>query len=91
MKNLLTSPFLGGVLLCALFVGCFLLVHIVLLVQIGWKYQTNKPSVEQKPRAEEKPPEKSEPKPQSPVYYIVEKKRKKPKNYYSEPKEFHFK
>ncbi len=87
MERLLTSPALGGLFLLLLFAGCFLLVHICLLVKIGWNHKsgTSAPSPEKK--AEEKPVSK----PPEPVYYIVEKKRKKPKTSYSEPKEFHFK
>lgn len=90
MNDLLTNPFVGGFFLLILFVCCFFLVHVFLLIKIGWNYQTGDKT--KKPTQEnEKPAEKPEQKPPQPVYYIVERKKKKPKNYYTEPKEFRFK
>lgn len=102
MNTLLTTPLFGGFLLLILFACCFLLVHSILLIKIGWKYQTGnavqnakKQPSEKTEKPSEKPRENTPTAtPQSapqPVYYIVEKKRKKPKSYYSEPKEFRFK
>ena len=94
MNDLLTNPLLGGFFLILLFACCFLLVHIFLLVKIGWEHQTGErkknPTLENE-KQPEKPTEKPEKKPPQPVYYIVERKKKKPKNYYTEPKEFRFK
>ncbi len=73
-----------------LFAVCFIGVHLARLVAFGWEYhnQTEQPpekSPEKSP--EKKAPEKTS---QEPVYYIVERKRRKPKTSYSEPKEIRF-
>ena len=101
MNTLLTTPLFGGFLLLILFACCFLLVHFILLIKIGWKYHTEnavqnakKQPIEKNEKPSEKPREntpQATPNAPQPVYYIVEKKRKKTKSYYSEPKEFRFK
>lgn len=86
MKNILLtfSPFSGVLGLLAMFGVSFLLVHIVLLAKTGW--EVKKP---QKPKPE--PPKEKPQKPPEPVYYLVEKRKKRPKNSYSSPREIHFK
>ncbi len=66
---------------------CFLGVHIAKYAVLGWQSR-NEPQDSQKAEKEEKtaptnPPE--------PVYYIVERKRKREKSKYCEPKEIRFK
>ena len=93
---LLLSPALAGFLgLLGLFVFCFLFVHGAKLIFFGWLYQQNnviKPSEPVKPpEKKEETEEKRAPAPQEPVYYIVERKKRRTKSPYSEPKEFRFK
>lgn len=94
MKLLSVSPALGIVWSALLFLFCFLLVHIARLVQFGWKYKNaDKPAPKNEgppkpPQAEKKAP--AEEKPQEPIYYIVEKKRRA-KTTFSEPKQIRFK
>ncbi|MBQ8296076.1 MAG: hypothetical protein IJX87_06590 [Clostridia bacterium] len=90
--NLLSaSPALGFFLLIVLFFLCFLGVHIAQLAKLGWSVQkktAEKPKTPPpEPQKEKAPP----PKAQEPVYYIVERKQKRSKARYSEPKEIRFK
>ena len=80
---------LGIVCAVLLFAFCFSIVHLARLVKFGWKYQKKQSKPEQKPQ---EPPKQEKPKPQepTPVYYIVERKRKT-KPGYSDPKQIHFK
>ena len=73
----------GALYAAILFVICAAAVHIVRLVVFGYGAMKKKPP-ENKP--EQKAPEKSEA-----VYYIVERKKKRPKAEYSDPKRFQFK
>lgn len=107
MKNcLLSAPLSGAFWLIFLFILCFFGVHVVRLAKIGWKYQKRHgepaPTNSQKREApdsqprEEKPaaPQNAQPTsnaPPEPVYYIVERKRKRPRETYSPPKEIKFK
>lgn len=89
---LLTSNALTGVALTLfLFLFCFIVVHFLLLAKIGWQasLNTGKPKTEEKQQETPAPKNKE----REPIYYIVEKKRAKPKarTIYSEPKEFRFK
>ena len=77
----------GSILLFAL---CFLGVHIAKFTVRGWRIYDGTTA--------SKPPEKpSEPKtetkqtPPEPIYYIVEKKRRRSKASYGDPKEIRFK
>ena len=67
---------IGIICSASLFLFLFLLVHGIRLALLGYK-------------ALRKKEEPAPPKPQEPVYYIVEKK-KRPKTKYSEPKPFRF-
>ncbi len=81
----------GFFLTIFLFLLCFLLVHILILLKLGWKAQQQASQPEKKDIDEEK--KLSEPKKtdKEPIYYIVERKRTRPKQHYGEPKEFRFK
>lgn len=95
-ENLLFSHAILGVLWLTLLFGlCFFGVHIARLVRFGWLYQ-QKQETEQ-PKDEKEKNEKKETAPQpkpsaEPVYYIVERKRKRTaRPSYGEPKEIRFK
>ena len=90
MKNLLlVTPFTGVVCLLLLFLISFFCVHIARLVKFGWKYQQKKPAPKKSEPAPES--EKKAPAPQEPIYYIVERKKRRAKPTYGEPKQFRFK
>ena len=82
---LLSTPVKGLFWCIFLFVLCLVGVHIARLVQMGWTTQFPK-------KAPPPPPEKKTPaeKPQEPVFYIVERKTRKPKPAYGEPKPIQF-
>ncbi|MBQ2702172.1 MAG: hypothetical protein IJF64_04190 [Clostridia bacterium] len=91
--NLLTSA--GGkgcIWLILLFFFTFILVHLTKLVRLGWEHTLTKPkpTTEQK-QEKPKPQEKAPAKPQEPIYYVIERKRKKPKTAYTEPRQITFK
>ena len=81
----------GFGLVVFLFLFCFLSVHIFVLIKLGWESRTTL----QQPSSTPPPEEKKTPEPKQterePIYYIVERKRTRPKKAYSEPKEFRFK
>ena len=72
------------------FLFCFLLVHIFVLLKLGWNTQEQAKKATQEPEKENKPPapKKAD---KEPIYYIVERKRTRPRQNYGEPKEFRFK
>ena len=81
----------GFGLVVFLFLFCFLAVHIFVLIKLGWKSRTSLQESSSTPIHEEKTalePKRTE---REPIYYIVERKRTRPKKNYSEPKEFRFK
>jgi hypothetical protein len=97
MKNtfLLSTGARGALLSIFVFCLCFFCVHVAILAKRGWKLSFIKNRIKK-----EKPPIKAEkttktpPEPQKqpePVYYIVERKKKRAKSSYSEPKEIRFK
>ncbi len=91
--NLLASTLWGGVYLLILFGLCFGGVVGVRLLQQRIRTSKNAPQ-EQNPTPEktekaEKPAQAEKPKPKE-VYYIVEKKRSRPKQNYSKPKKINF-
>ena len=69
------------------FLLCFALVHAVVLIKIGWKSLGE----DERGDEEEKSPPEQKSESVDPVYYIVEKKRKRPRGKYSKPREFEFK
>ena len=71
-----------------LFAVCFLSVHLFKLARYGWEEVQEEPQKETQP---EKPQEKAPAKEQEPIYYVIERKRKKPKTTYSEPRQITFK
>lgn len=86
------APALQGFFwLAFLFAVSFFGVHIAKFTLLGWKQRKNTPEKPpEKPR--EPPKEKAPPQPApEPVYYIVEKKRRRTKPSYGEPKEIRFK
>lgn len=85
---LLASPALGILWVTLLFGLCFLGVHILKLARIGWGAPKTPPKTEKK---EEKVEEKKAPATQEPIYYIVERKTRRAKSSYTEPKEIRFK
>ena len=72
----------GAMWTACIFLACIIVVHGVKLARIGYRTLGKK-----LPPAPPKPPEKSP----EPVYYIVEKKKKRAKAEYSEPKRIQFK
>lgn len=85
---LISSPAQGLLWMLFIFVFCFLGVHVLKLALIGASnLQTKPPSTPEK--TEEKKPLTENPK--EPVYYIVERKTRRAKSSYSEPKEIRFK
>ena len=72
---------LGFLYTLLLLVGCFFAVHIFKLAVFGYRARKNLPPETPKPE---------QPKPE-PVYFIVEKKKKRTKASYSEPKQISFK
>lgn len=85
---LIATPVKGLLWCILLFILCLIGVHIARLAQIGWAYQAQK----RKPAKPAPPPEQKAPteKPQEPIYYIVERKTRKAKPAYGEPKPIQF-
>lgn len=71
----------GIFLLIALFLICFFIVHGIRLAMIGLRSLRLKPPEEAK--LEHKEPDQ--------IYYLVERKKKRSKKQYSEPKQIDFK
>ena len=72
-----------GFLWCLLIaIICAVIVHGVKLAVIGYKSLGKTPP--------EPPPQKQPEKQPEPVYFLVERKKKKPKSEYSEPKQINF-
>jgi hypothetical protein len=86
MKRLLLSTtalaFRGGFFLILLFSFCFLCVHLI--VYLLPKKQSKTPPIETE---KEKAPPVTQ---AEPIYYIVERKKRRAKPQYSEPKEIKF-
>lgn len=71
-----------GALWCILlFLLCLIVVHAAKLAYLGWRALGKKLPPEP-PKAPEKKAE--------PVYFLVERKKKRPKTQYSEPKQINF-
>ncbi len=79
--NLLSIQGRGAVYAILLLILCFTLVHIFKLARIGYRARRDLPPT---------PPKTEAPRPE-PVYYIVEKKKKRAKASYSEPRRIDFK
>jgi hypothetical protein len=78
----------GGFFGVVLFFGlCFFAIHIVRYFKLSLQEKHPAPP----PPEEEKREEKAPAPPQEPIYYIVERKQRRAKPKYSEPKEIRFK
>ncbi len=80
-----------------LFAACFIGVHVAKLARWGMEYsktpKKTEPEKKQPPtqKEQEKTDEKQAPtQPSEPIYYIVERKQRRSKPKYSEPKEIRF-
>ena len=85
---LLASPIVGVIWIVLLFALCFFGVHILKLARIGWEAPKTPLKEEKK---EEKVEEKKALATQEPIYYIVERKTRRAKSSYTEPKQIRFK
>ncbi len=74
----------GAVYTVILFAICAILVHAVRLAAIGYKSMKKRSSAVKKATPETE-------KTAEPVYYIVERKKKRPKSEYSDPRRIQFK
>ena len=85
----------GCVWLIVIFALCFCGVHLLRLAKMGWdstaqKQQRTTETADK--RKDPAPPPPTPPTPQpEPVYFIVERKKKRAKNSYEQPKEIRFK
>lgn len=94
VSNLLIAQSIGGFFgVVLIFALCFFAIHIVRYAKLTWQEKHPSPPEEEKQeeKQEEKPEEKAPAPPQEPVYYIVERKQRRAKPKYSEPKEIRFK
>ena len=87
-RLLLSLPAQGFLWLVLLFAFCFSCVHLLKLARLGSDTLRKAPPPAEKKEEEKKAPAEQ---PQDPVYYIVEKKTRRPKSSYSEPKQIKFK
>ena len=85
---LLALPVKGFLWFLLIFALCFVGVHVLQLARVGWEYKKEKIK---KPPAEPPKEEKKAPAVQEPVYYIVERKTRRAKSAYTEPKRIQFK
>ena len=85
MNILTVFPVKGLFLTLLLFAVCLIGVHTILLAQVGWKFQHTRKDPPPKNDEKKAPIEKE------PIYYIVERKTKRAKTGYGEPKQIHFK
>lgn len=88
LSALLSGGAVGFLLSILLFGICFLGTHLFKLAKYGWEKVQEPPNKQTPPQ---KPQEKAPAKEQEPIYYVIERKRKKPKTTYSEPKQITFK
>ena len=88
---LLSAPVKGMLWTIALFLVCFIGTHVIILTRLGWEYQQQKtehaPDKQEKKTEEKKAPSE---KPTEPIYYIVERKTRRAKSTYGEPKQINF-
>lgn len=80
--NLLSVQTEGALWTVLLFLLCFILVHAIKLARIGYRTLVKKLPPQKPPK-----PQKQE----EPVYFLVERKKKRSKPEYSEPKRIQFK
>ncbi len=79
--NLLSVQGAGAAYCALLFLLCVIVVHLVKLAKLGYRTRGKRLPPEP-PKVEERP---------EPVYYIVERKKKRARAEYSEPRRIHFK
>ena len=84
---LLIAPIRGLLCTLLLFSVCFFCAHVIKLAKLGWTSSHSPPQEKKEDEEEKKAPAKE----QEPVYYIVERKTKRAKSSYGEPKEIRFK
>lgn len=82
--NTPTPAIRGGLWTVSALALCFLVTHLLLFAK-SKKREISPAQTEEKPPQKEQAPAKQEP-----VYYIVEKKRRRVKQSYGEPKEIRF-
>lgn len=89
---LIALPVKGFLWTILLFLICFIGTHVIILARFGWEFQQqNTPAkpekTEEKIEEKKTPPEKQA----EPIYYIVERKTRRAKPAYGEPKQINFK
>ena len=93
MNTLLISlPVKGLLFTFLLFSVCFIGTHVLILARLGWEWQQRNletPTENHEEKAEEKKTQSE--KQTEPIYYIVERKTRRAKPAYSEPKQINFK
>ena len=82
--NLLSVQGQGFLYAVILLLVCIIVVHIVKLARLGYRTLGKKLPAE-------KPKKQAAKRGQEPVYFIVERKKKRPKPEYTEPKRIQFK
>ena len=80
----------GCVFVLLLFFTCFFCTHLVKLAMLGWKSRGT-PTSSPSPASESAEKEKAPAEQPEPIYYIVERKQRRAKANFSEPKEIRFK
>ena len=80
--DLLSVQGQGALYAVLLFLLCIVIVHAVKLARIGWRTMKKKLPPEPPPK---------ERKEREPVYFLVERKKKRAKTEYSEPRRIDFK
>ena len=92
---LIPLAFQGLLWTIVLLAFCFGGVIVANLARLGWEYRSERakaPATSEKPQETPKEEKKAPAeKPQEPIYYIVEKKKRRPKGDFGEAKPFQFK
>ena len=87
---LMSMPVKGLLFSLLLLLLCFFGIHLVILARYGWEYSQTAPNTQVEPKKEEEKKAPAE-KMQEPIYYIVERKTRRAKSTYGEPKQIDFK
>ena len=74
-----------------LFALCLFGVHFTILAQLGMEYRAQQKQKNVPKKEEKEKPTPAEKPSQEPIYYIVERKQRRSKPSYGEPKEIRFK
>ena len=92
LHTLLLSLPIQGLLWCVLLLTlCLFGVHFTLLARLGMIYRTKQKETNKQKNDEKEKSAPTEKTPQEPIYYIVERKQRRTKSSYGEPKEIRFK